>query len=71
MLFKIKIFQCSLFLEIRTLVTWLTSTLLLSIKCFDIHIYKKTWCLQTNKTQHCFGKENAWEAGWVRERVWN
>jgi len=55
----------SLFLEIRTLVSWLKSTLLLKIICFDTHIYMKTECLQTNET----GKENAREAGWVRERV--
>ncbi len=28
----------------------------------------KTQCLQTNKTHHYSGKENAWEAGWVRKR---
>jgi len=29
----------------------------------------ETDCLQTNKTQHYLGKENAWEAGGVGERV--
>jgi len=50
-------FQCSLFLEIRTLVTWLRSNLLLKIKCFDTHIYMKTEYLQTNKTQHCLERK--------------
>ncbi len=60
-----------LFLTIRTLVTWLKSTLLLKIKCSDTHMYMKMECLQTNKTQHCLENENAWEAGGVRERVWH
>jgi len=53
-------FQHRLFLEITTLVTWLKSTILLKNKCFDTLIYMKTHCLQTNKTQHYCGKENAW-----------
>jgi len=40
-------FQCSLFLRITTLFSWLKSTLLLKNKCFDTHIYMKTQCLQT------------------------
>jgi len=44
--------QHSLFLKITTLVTWLKSTLLLAIKCFDIHIYMKMQCFQTNGMQH-------------------
>jgi len=56
-------FQHSPFLEITTLVTWLQSTLLLKIKCLDTHIYLKTECLQTNKTQHLLGKENTWGVG--------
>jgi len=64
-----EIFQPSLFLGITTLVTWHKSTLLLKNKCFDTHIYMKTQCLQTNKMQHYCGKENAWEAGWVRKKV--
>ncbi len=67
------LFQRTLLVEMRTLVAWLKSTLkstfLLKIKCFYIHIYLKTDCLQTNKTQHYLGKENAWEAGGVGERV--
>ncbi len=66
---KVDWFQCSLFLGIITTITWLKSTLLLKNKCFDTHIYMKTQCLQTNKTQHYCGKENAWEAGWVRRRI--
>ena len=46
-----KNFQLCLFLEIRTLVSWLKSTLLLIIKWFDTHFYMKTNCLQTNETQ--------------------
>jgi len=34
---------------------------------FDKHIYMKTQCSQTNKTQHYLGKEHAWEAGGVRD----
>ncbi len=59
----IRSFQPSLFLEIRTLVTWVNSTLLLKIKCFEKHIYKKT-------DAAFVGMENAWEAGGVGERVW-
>ncbi len=28
----------------------------------------KTLCLETNKMQHCCGKENTGEAGWVRKK---
>jgi len=64
------LFQCTLFVEIRTLVSWFKSILkLLKIKCFDTHISMKTFCLQKNKTQHYLGKENAWGAGGVGERV--
>jgi len=62
-------FQRTLLVEIKTLVTWLKSTLSLKIKCFYIHIYMKMDCLQTNMTEHYLGKENAWEAGGVWERV--
>jgi len=63
------IYQCSLFLKIRKLVTWLKSTLFLKMKCFDTHIYENK--MFTNKKDAAlFGKENAWEAGGVRERVW-
>jgi len=55
--------------EIRTLVAWLKSTLLMKIKCFYTHIYMKTDCLQINKMQHSLGKENAWEADGVGERL--
>jgi len=47
-----RLFQHSLFHEIRTLVSWLKSTLLLKNKCLDIHVYMKTQCLQTNRRQH-------------------
>ncbi len=63
------LFQGSLFLGITTLLTWLKSTLLLNIKCFDIIIYMKTQCLQTTETQHYCRKENTWEVGRGRERV--
>ncbi len=42
-------FQLPLFFEIITLVTWIKSTLLLKINCFDTHIYMKTQCLQRNE----------------------
>jgi hypothetical protein len=54
-----KLFQCSLLVKIKTLVTCLKSTLLLKIICFDRPINMKTQCLQTNKMQHYLGKENA------------
>ncbi len=41
-LISFRTFQNSLFFEIRTLVSWLKSTLLLKSKCFDSHIYMKT-----------------------------
>ncbi len=41
----------------------------MKIKWFDTHIYMKTKCLQTNKTKHYLGNENAWGAGGVRYRV--
>ena len=46
-------FSTKSFPQIRTLVPWLKSTLLLKIKCFDTHIYMKSYGLQTNETQHC------------------
>jgi len=52
-------FQCSPFLGITTLLSWLKSTLLLNNKCFGTTIYMKTQCLQTNEKQHCLGKESA------------
>ncbi len=42
-------FQHSLFLKIWTLVTWLKSTLLLKIKCFDTHIYENKNIMFSNK----------------------
>jgi len=62
-------FQHTLLVEIRTLVTWHKSTLLLKIKCFDTDSYMKTQCLQTNKMQHYLGKENTWGMGGVWNRV--
>jgi len=62
-------FQTTFLVEIRTLVTWHKSTLLLKIKCLDAHIYMKTQCLQTNKTKYYLGKENPWVAGGERDRV--
>ena len=44
-------FCARLFLEIRTLVTWLKSTLLPRIECFDTHIFMKHNCLQTKMRQ--------------------
>ena len=46
------------FLEIRTLVTWLKSTLLPKIECFDTHIYMKHNCLQTK-----------WDAALLIEKI--
>jgi len=63
------LFQRSLFRRITTLLSWLKSTLLLKIKCFDTTIFMKTQCLQANETQHCLGKESAREAGGGVERV--
>jgi hypothetical protein len=63
------VFQPTLLVEMRTHVAWLKSTLLLKIKCFYTQIYMKTDCLQTNKTHHYLGKENAWEVDGVEERV--
>ncbi len=40
-------FQCTLLVEMITLVTRLKSTLLLKMKCQDTQIYMKTECLQT------------------------
>jgi len=54
-------FQHSLFLRITTLLSWLKSTLLLKIKCFDTTIYMKTQCLQTNEAQHYCRKERCFE----------
>jgi len=59
-------FQRGLFLRITTLLSWLKSTLILKNKCFDTHIYMKVQCLQTKWES---GKENAWEAGWVRKEL--
>jgi len=63
------LFQHTLLVGITTLVAWLKSTLLLKIKCFYTHIYMKTDCSQTYKTQHYLGKERVWEAGGVIESV--
>jgi len=56
-------FQCSLFLRITTLLTWLKSTLSLKIKCFDTTIYMKTQFLQANETQHYCRKEKSFRSG--------
>jgi len=42
----ITVFQQTLFVEIRILVAWLKSTLLLKIECKETHICMKTECLQ-------------------------
>ncbi len=64
------IFQRTLLVEISTLVACLKSILLLKIKCFYTHIYMETDCSQTDKMQnHYMGKENAWGAGKLGERV--
>jgi len=46
--------QCTLFVFIRTLVTWLKLTLLLKIECLDVDIYMKTECLQTKRDTSLF-----------------
>ncbi len=56
-------FQRSLFLRITTLLSWLKSTLLLEIKCFDTTIYMKTQCLQTNETKHYCRNERCFRSG--------
>ncbi len=55
-------FQCSLFLRITTILSWLKSTILLKNKCFLTTIYMKTQCLQKKWVAALLGKENAWEA---------
>jgi len=60
---KITNFQPSLFLRIITLLTWLESTLLLKIKCFDTTICMKTQCLQTNEMQHYSRMERCLRSG--------
>jgi len=60
-------FHRSLVLRITTLLTWLKSTLLPKIKCFNTTIYMKTQCLQTNETQHYCRKERCLRSG-VRKR---
>jgi hypothetical protein len=56
-------FNVVFFLRITTLLSWLKSTLLLKIKCFDKTIFMKTQCLQTNETQHCSRKERCLRSG--------
>ncbi len=56
-------FQLTFFFEIKTIVMWLKSTLLLKIKCFDTPIYMKTQCLQAYETQHYLGEEKLEELG--------
>ncbi len=66
---RLHILQRCLFLGITTLLIWTKSTLLLKIECNHTAIYMKTQCLQTNKSQHCLGKESAFEAWGGGERV--
>jgi len=54
---SIQLFQHSHIVEIRTLVAWLKSTLLLKIECQETHIYMKTECLQQSETHHYFGRK--------------
>ncbi len=56
-------------MEIRILVTWLKSSLLMMIKYFHAHIYIKTQCLQTNKTQYYLWEEKALVVGGISDRV--
>ncbi len=42
-------FQRTLLVEIRTLVAWLKSTLLLKVEFQETHFYMETECLQTNQ----------------------
>ena len=53
------LFWARLFLGITRLLLWLKSTLLLKNRMHCTAIYMKTYCLQTNETQHCLGKESA------------
>jgi len=60
-------FQRTLIVEIRTLVTWLKSTLLLKIKYYVTHNYMKTQFLQTKWDAALFGKGKDWVAGKERK----
>jgi len=44
---QVKIFRCTLFVEIKAPLALLKSTLLLKIECRDAHIYMKTECIHT------------------------
>jgi len=59
-------FQCTLLVEIRKLVAWLMSNLLLKIECQETHIYMKTECLQTKWDTVLLKKERKrpWEQRW-------
>jgi len=50
-------FQRTLLVEIRTLVTWLKSTLFLKMKCQETPIYMKTEYLQTKWDASLFREE--------------
>ncbi len=59
----------SLFLKIRTHVSWLKSTLLLKIKML-LHNYLYENRMFTNKQDAAlFGKGKAWVAGWGKVSV--
>jgi len=65
------LFHPTLLVEIRTLVTWLKSTLLLKIKYFDTHVFIwKHNVYKQIRPSIIFGeRKNAWEVGGVRDRV--
>jgi len=63
-----EVFQCTLLVEIGTLDTWLKSTLLLTIKCRDTHIYIKQNVYKQNEMQHYFGSARKSLRGDQREK---
>ncbi len=64
--FSLFFFQRTLIVEIRTLVAWLKSTILLKIECPYTHIYMKTEYLQTKwDTLHYLGRERKGELLYV------
>ncbi len=66
---KCHIFQRTLIVEIRTLVAWLKSSLLLKIECQETHIYMKTECLQTKWNAASFWVERKKPLGLGEKRV--
>ena len=62
-------FHARLFLEITRLLSRTKSTLLLKNRMHCTAIYMKTYCLQTNETQHCLGKESCFRSDSGRKEL--